>query len=111
MRLMVLDEHDSLAIAIGQAFADLARQVQLLLQPDWHRPNERAKSSRREREIRLQQPLELQQRLVVETDEVELFRLKAGLSQAKVDGVFWETIVVLLTSKTLLLGRRDNVAV
>src|SRR5690606_13033727 len=59
VRFMMLREDEPLAIA-GQVFAHLTGQMQLLPQPARHGLGERGKAGRSVREIRLQQPLELQ---------------------------------------------------
>ena len=59
-------------------------------------------------EVALQQPLEFEQRLVVERDGVEVLRLQAPLPQAVGDGVGGEVGVVLLAGEPLLLRRRDD---
>ena len=51
---------------------------QLLLQPQRHRHAEGAEAARREGEIGFEQPLELQERLVVEDDVVDVAELDAG---------------------------------
>ena len=86
VRLVVLGEDVSACCSAVEASPDLARQVQLLLQPDGMRHEERPEAARRERQIGLEQALELQQRLVVEPDVVELGRRRCRASlQAVVD--------------------------
>ena len=60
---------------------------QLFLQPQRHRHAERAEAARRKGEIGLEQPLELQERLVVEGDVVDVGQRDAGLVEAIVDRV------------------------
>src|SRR5690606_18521303 len=60
---------EPLELAHEQAFLE-----QLLLEPYGQRGLERCEAARREREVRLEQALELQERLVVERDAVELLR-------------------------------------
>ena len=73
--------------------------------------NER-KPAGREGQIGLQQPLELQQRLVVEADVVEIARAsRPGLGQAVVDGVLRKPGVVLLAGEAFFLGGGDDPAV
>ena len=66
----------------SREFADLLAQQafleQLLPQPERDRHPERAKAARRERDIGLQQPLEFEERLVVEHDVVEAVGGDAG---------------------------------
>ena len=62
-------------------------------------------------EIRLQDPLELDQRLLVEDDVVEVGGGDAGFRQAVPDGVPRVAEVVLLPGEPLLLSGGDDVAV
>ena len=62
----------------------------------------------REREIGLEQPLELEERLVVERDMVDLAERDAALRQAIGERVMRETRIVLLAREALLLGGGDD---
>src|SRR5690606_39397959 len=57
------------------------------------------------------QPVELQERLVVERDPVEVGGLDPGAVEAVADGVPREVRVVLLAREALLLRRGDDLAV
>ena len=85
---------------------------QLLLDPQRHRHLEGAKAARRERHVGLEQPLELQERLVVEGDVVELgsfeVALRPGSSSPRWSG---KRGVVLPAREALLLRRRHDLAV
>jgi hypothetical protein len=70
--LVVLGEDEPAAEPAAQAAAQLPRQVELGLEPERHRPAERGEAPRRVGEVGLEQALELQDRLVVEADVVEL---------------------------------------
>ena len=65
----------------------------------------------REGQIGLDETVELQQRLVVEDDVVELLDLEAGLLQAVVRRVRREAVVVLDAREALFLRGGDDVAV
>ncbi len=84
---------------------------QLFLEPHRQRHAERLEAARREREVGLEQPLELQERLVVEYDVVDGVELDAGLGEAIVHGVLRIARVMLLAGEALLLRRRDDLAV
>ena len=56
------------AVDGSQLFLQQRLQKQLLLQPHGHRHHERLKTTGREGEIRLEQPLELHEWLVIEDD-------------------------------------------
>src|SRR5205823_4199234 len=73
--------------------------------------NERAEAAWRITKIRFQQAIELQQRLIVKDDTVERAQIDGARIDARSDRVRREAIIVLATRKTLLLGRRDYVAV
>src|SRR5581483_7547048 len=80
----------------------LARE-QLLLHPDRHRRHERTPSARRNPEVTLDEPLELQQRLVVEADVVDVRDIDAAFAKAVRDGVRRKARVVLFPREPLLL--------
>ena len=111
VRLVVLGEDDLPLVASSEPLRDGARQVELLLRPQRHELQERPEAARRVRQVGLQQALELQERLVVEADVVELLGRDAGLVEAVADGVDRERVVVLAAGEPLLLRRRDDVAV
>ena len=69
-------------------------QVQFLRKPERHRSTERAEARRRKGQIGFQQPLELQQRFVVKTHVIELFRSQAGLLETVLNGMHRESVVV-----------------
>ena len=69
---------------------------------------ETVEAGRRVAQIRLEKPLELCQRLVVERDVVEIRRRHAGFPEAIPDGLCGESGVVFLAREPFLLrGRRD----
>ena len=64
---------------------------ELLLEPQRQRLAERGEAARREGEIRLQKPLELEERLVVERDEVDFGRPDSGGFEAGANGLVRES--------------------
>src|SRR4029450_5309473 len=62
-------------------------------------------------EIGLEQALELQERLVVEGDVVDVLKLDVGLVEAVLHGVLREARIVLLAREALLLRGADEMAV
>ena len=88
-----------------------ARQVQLGFQPEWHRLHEGGQARWRIAEVCLEQPVELEERLVVEDDVVEAVRRQARLPQAIVDRALREGMVVLDPREAFLLRGRDDFAV
>ena len=111
MRLVVLGEDEPPGVRAAQTAPQLARQIQLLAQPQRHRLEERPKPLRRVGEVGLEQALELQERLVVEADVVQLLGGHARLAQAVGDGLGGEVVVVLLAGEALFLRRGDDRAV
>ena len=113
---MVLGEDEALlpvdaALQILQLLQDRAALEELVLHPHGKRGAEGGEAFRREREIGLEQPLELEERLVVERDVVDFRGPRAGGLQARLDGVMREARVVLLAREALLLRRRRDLAV
>ncbi len=95
----------------GKAFQLLAQQPllkQLFLEPDRQRHAERGETPRREGEIGFEQPLELEERLVVEDDVIDVAGSDFGFVQAILDGVTRETRIVLLAGEALLLRGCDD---
>src|SRR6266540_158446 len=107
--LVVLGEEDLSVPAL--ALPDLVRQPYLVLEPDRHRAEEARDSPGSGREVRVHQPLELAERLVVEHDVREVAGRDAGLTIAVVDGVTRVAVVVLLASEALFLRSRNDLAV
>ena len=84
---------------------------QLLADPDRHRHAEGPEAARRVGHVGLQQPLELQERLVVEGDMVHLVQPDAGLVEHAAHRVRGEARVVLLAGEPLLLRGGDRLSV
>ena len=84
---------------------------QLLVDPQRHRLAERAEGAREGRDVGREHALELQQRLVVEADRVEVLGPDARLLQHVLDGAGGEAGVVLLAGEPLLLAGGDDHAV
>src|SRR5262245_45990053 len=83
---------------------------QLLAQPQRDRHAERPKAGRRDREIGLQQAFELEERLVVEHDVVDVVQSGSRGLQTVAERMMREAGVVLLAREALLLGGRDDAA-
>jgi hypothetical protein len=95
----------------GQFRANHVGEPELFLQPERHCTNERGKSLRRVIDVRLEQAFELQQRLVIEADIVDVANRETRLAQAIRRGLRGETMVVLHAGKPFLLRGRDDVTV
>ena len=114
--LMVLGEQELLLDVRAGAAGDqmLAQQAlleQLLLEPHRQRHAERAEALGRERQVGLEQALELQKRLVVEGDPIDLVEVDPPFLQAVRERVLGEGGIVLLAREPLLLGGGDELAV
>jgi hypothetical protein len=114
---MMLGEQQTLRpvdVAV-QILGDLLREEilleQLLLEPDRQRLAERGESARRECQVGLEQALELEERLVVEGDVVEIGGLDACLLAAIAHGIRRKIRIVLAPREAFFLGRRDDLAV
>ena len=110
--VMLGKEQRSLPVVFGGKVFQLTPEQrlleELLSQPDGHGHGERAEASRGEGEVGLEEALELQERLVVEGDVVDLIEPHTRLGQAVRDGVPGKAGVVLLATEPLLLRRRDD---
>src|SRR5262245_14053959 len=105
--LVMIHEEERCARLRRKAAADHSAHHEFLAQPDWHRHHEAADSTGRERQLSLEQPLELQQRFVVKGDEIELVRGEPRLFQAIGRSMFRKSRIVLLTRETFLLRCRN----
>ena len=94
-----------------QLLEDGGALEQLVLHPQRQRLAERGEALGREREVGLEQPLELQERLVVEGDDVDVLRPRAGGREARLDRVVREAVVVLLAREALLLRGGEHLPV
>jgi hypothetical protein len=106
----MLGEHEAPPV-FGQPLAQLASEVELLFQPLRHALQERAEAGRSEGDVGREQPVELQDGLVVEADVVDLGRRKARLRQAVVDGARRKAGVVFDAAEPLFLGRSHDLAI
>ena len=115
MAQMMFAKQQPTRVEISGEFLKLvAQQVllkQFLLQPERDRHLEGAESARGKRDVGLQQPLEFEERLVVEHDVIELVGRNAGFCKAIGDGVVRKRGVMLSAGKTLLLRGGDDPAV
>ena len=84
---------------------------QLFLQPQRQRVSKRIEATRRKSQVGFQQPVELQERLVVEGDEVQLARLQTADGQTSPDSLQRKGRIVLDAGKTFFLGSGDDTAV
>ena len=84
---------------------------QLLLQPQRHGHAERIEAARRVGEVGLEQAFELQERLVVEGDVVDVGELDARRIEAVLHGVLGKARIVLLAGEALLLRRTDQMPI
>src|SRR6185503_14619397 len=84
---------------------------QFLACPERHRHLEGAQASRGEGQIRLQETLEFQKRLVVKDDVIDVLKTYPAFGQTVCHGVVGEARVVLLAAEALLLGSGHNIAI
>ena len=111
VRLVVGHEDVLALVRAREPLVELARHEELLLEPEGQAHQEQLEARRRVRDVGLEDAVELEERLVVEGDEVEVRSLDAGLLEAVVDRVLGERVVVLLARETLFLRGRDDPAV
>ena len=107
--VMFAEKH--LAFVGVEAFPDVVGHPQTVAQPEREGHQVGAEPLRRTGDVGLEQAIELDQRLFVEPDQIEVAGLDARLAQAVVDGLGREGGVVLAAGETLLLGGGDNTAV
>ena len=110
MRLVVLGI-EKVAFVAAQRIPQRAIGVEFLLDPERPSLEEGAEALGSGADVRLEDALELEQRLVVEADERKVLRPDAALLQAELDGAGGEVGVSLLAREPLLRGRRDDPAI
>src|SRR3989449_1263257 len=94
-----------------QRTMDVAVGEELFLQPHGPRHAEGGEAFGSDPEIGLEDPLELEERLVVKADVRELGRCDSGRLKAVPHRVPWKRRVALLAREALFLRRGDDLAV
>src|SRR5688500_7427457 len=95
----------------AQSVTNLLFHVQLVFDPEWRRLQERHEPARCDSYIRFENPLELEQWLVVEPYICEVAGGDAGRLEAVRDCRLREAGIALFAGKPLLLGGRDDFTV
>src|SRR5438105_1570012 len=113
---MVFGEQQSLSHVLARAeranrLRNQVLQEEFFAKPHRHCHAERLEAARRERQIRLEEPLELEQRFVVERDVIDVVERISRGAQAISDGVLRKSRIVLLARESLFLRGGDNGAV
>jgi len=85
--------------------------VELVLDPQGAGLQKGSEAARRNAEVGLEYPLELEQRLVIERDCCQVAYSDATLAETVVDGPFGKRIVAFLSSEPFLLRGGDDVAI
>ena len=102
-------------VEVGPVLLQLVLQQpllkELLFEPERQRHAKGGEPSGRECQIGLDQPLELQKRLVVERDIVDIARLQPRELQAEFDRMRGETGIMLDAREALFLCRCDDFSV
>ena len=94
-----------------EGIVNLLVYEQLVLDPEWPRLQKGSQPSRCDPQVRLQDPLEFEQRLVVEANEGEVLGRDASLTEAVVHRARGERRIALFAREPLLLRRGDDLAV
>src|SRR5207245_805361 len=110
VRLMVLGVKQ-LALVAVQPATEVAVHEELFRHPQGPRQAERAETLRGDAEVGLQDPLELEERLVVEPDVRQVRRPDPRCLEAVLHGVLWERRLAFPPSEALFLGSGDNLPV
>src|SRR6266436_8170027 len=116
MALMMLGKEETPLPVVGgsvglELFFQQGLLEQLFPEPQRNGHGEGREPAGGEREVRLQEALEFQERLVVEDDVIHLGEAAAALSEAILDRMDGKTCVVLLSYEPFLLGGRYDTPV
>src|ERR1700704_1497113 len=107
MRLMML-AIDEAPLIVAEAGADGRLGLKPVPQPAWCRLEEGPEPTGREGQVGFQQPVQLEQRLLVEGDRLELRGRDARKAQAVPGCLRGEARVTLQAGETLFLRRGDD---
>ena len=107
---VVLGEEDRPLVGL-ELLADDRGHPELLVEPHRHRLAEGGEGAREGGDVGREHPLELEERLVVEADRVELLGLDPRLVEHVLDRAVGEVRVVALAGEALLLAGGDDHAV
>src|SRR6266704_1041217 len=94
-----------------ELFPDQLRDPELFLQPYRHRLGKGTEPSRETGKVRGEEPLEFQERLVVEPHVVQILRCDLSRLQAVLDGLAGKPLIVLLSREAPLGGGCDQATV
>ena len=111
VRLMVRREGDRSVVAAAEPTVDLARDVELALQPSRHGARKLGEAEGRGGQRALEDPTELDERLLIEHDGIELPRLDPRMPQAPGSRLRREPVVLLDAREALFLARRHDHAI
>src|SRR5262249_29987750 len=115
MRLMMLSKQHRGRLLQRLDFIQFLKQKlleeELFFHPNRHGHKKGPKAPRRKRRVCLKQPLELQQRFIIEDDVVQVRELRASFTQAISYGVHWKTWIVLFPRETFLLRCSHNFSI
>lgn len=113
--VMFGEQEAAIPVKFGRRRPQLFRELPFLkepvFEPDRHCCAERPEPARGKRQISLDQPLEFEQRLIVEGNKVDICETDFPFREAIGDCVGGVSVVVFLAGKALLLGRGDYAAV
>src|SRR5580765_2730952 len=110
MRFVVLAKQN-LALVPAEMFADVIAHPQLVTEPQRQRRQIGLQTARCASDVGFDQTGELDERLLVKADEIELVHRNTRLAQAVFDGTRRKARVVLPAGETLLLRGSDNSAI
>ncbi len=83
----------------------------LLFDPKGHGLQKGRDPVRRVCEIGFEDAFEFEEGFIVERDNIKTGGLDAAFSEAKIDCIFWERKIMLLTREAFFLRRRDDLSV
>src|SRR5215510_5283431 len=113
--MMLCKEETALPVVVPAQLLQLSPQErfleELLSQPDRHGHRERTEAAGGKRQVCFQQALELQERLVIKRDVIDLVQPDAGFAETVGDGMPRKTGVVPLPAEPLLLRSGNDTPV
>src|SRR5437016_3402830 len=109
--LMMADEHDGSRRWKRQLVADEMGNSQLLLEPKRNGRLESAKAPGCERDVRLEEAVEFQERLVIERNIIKIARCESSFRQTIGDCMFWKGVIMFDAGESFFLRGGNDVAV
>ena len=104
-------EDVGILVAMIQPPVQFSGGVEFLFEPERQSLEEKSEAVGRVGYIRLEQSVELEERLVVKSHIIQVLRLDSSFTQTVVQSMFWEAMIMFLPGETLFLRSGNELPV